>query len=90
MYPCCVLCYACLFTFDILSKTLVTWNRIISSSCGICVAEPKSMHLIYMMPLKSIEVFKALTVPRGYFCCYSSLLLVLGVRIYTLVHLLCA
>ena len=30
-----------------------------------------------------------LTVPRRYFCCGSLLLLVLAVRIYTLVHLLC-
>ena len=29
------------------------------------------------------------TVPRRYFCCGSLLLLVLVVRIYTLVHLLC-
>ena len=30
-----------------------------------------------------------LTVPRRYFCCGSLLLLVLAVRIYTLVQLLC-
>ena len=30
-----------------------------------------------------------LTFPRRYFCCGSLLLLVLAVRIYTLVHLLC-
>ena len=30
-----------------------------------------------------------MTVPRRYFCCGSLLLLVIAVRIYTLVHLLC-
>ena len=33
--------------------------------------------------------FLILTVPRRYFCCGSLLLLVLAVRIYTLVHVLC-
>ena len=33
--------------------------------------------------------FFILTVPRRYFCCGSLLLLVLAVRIYTLVQLLC-
>ena len=37
---------------------------------------------------KSPSIF-ILTVPRRYFCCGSLLLLVLAVRIYTLVQLLC-
>ena len=37
----------------------------------------------------SAPKYLILTVPRRYFCCGSLLLLVLAVRIYTLVHLLC-
>ena len=37
----------------------------------------------------SPPVFFLLTVPMRYFCCGSLLLLVLAVRIYTLVQLLC-
>ena len=39
-------------------------------------------------PVKPPSIF-ILTVPRRYFCCGSFLLLVLAVRIYTLVQLLC-
>ena len=35
------------------------------------------------------NIFLILTVPRRYFCCDSLLLLVVAVRIYTSVHLLC-
>ena len=35
------------------------------------------------------DVFGCQNVPRRYFCCGSLLLLVLAVRIYTLVQLLC-
>ena len=59
--------------------------------CGMCVI----LHLNLRAWLGSRKTcFKPpsiliLTVPRRYFCCDSLLLLVLAVRIYTLVHLLC-
>ena len=42
-------------------------------------------------PVKAVSAPSVLilTVPKRYFCCGSLLLLVLAVRVYTLVHLLC-
>ena len=53
---------------------------------AITEAEGEAGHPLNRFKPPSILI---LTVPRRYFCCGSLLLLVLAVRIYTLVHLLC-
>ena len=59
-----------------------TYNKVVDIIIGMCDPKTKS-HSVQE------HCILILTVPRRYFCCGSLLLLVLAVRIYTSVHLLC-
>ena len=51
-------------------------------------AESNNYLVTYTLEIEMPSIF-ILTVPRRYFCCDSLLLLILAVRVYTLVQLLC-